>query len=54
MSEAQSKAIHNLAQRRGFADEDLEQLCVETYGVEVENLTNGDAAAFIRQLQKAA
>jgi hypothetical protein len=54
MSEAQSRAIHNLARRRGISDEDLVQLSIDTYGVDVENLTNGDAAAFIRQLQQAA
>jgi len=54
MSQAQSNAIINIASRHGISDEVLEQLSLETYGVEVQNLTNGDAASFIRQLQKAA
>jgi len=54
MSEAQKRAIYNLSRRRGVSVEELEQMAVETYSVEVENLTSKDASSFIRNLQQAA
>jgi hypothetical protein len=54
MSEAQKRAIYNLSRRRGISAENLEQMSLETFGLEVENLTSKDASAFIRQLQQAA
>ena len=54
MSEAQKRALYNLSRRRGISVEQLEQMAMETYGCELENLTTSDASAFIRQLQQAA
>ena len=54
MSEAQKRAIYNLSRRRGISVEELEQMAMDAYGCGLENLTSGDASAFIRQLQQAA
>ncbi|WP_051327182.1 hypothetical protein [Desulfatibacillum aliphaticivorans] len=54
MSEAQKKAIHNLAQRRGIAPEELDKMVEEAYGSELSHLTSTDASQFIRSLQQAA
>lgn len=54
MSEAQRRAVFNLAKRRGISEEDLEAMAVENYGTEIENLSSTDAASFIRSLQTAA
>jgi glycosylphosphatidylinositol transamidase (GPIT) subunit GPI8 len=54
MSEAQKRAIYNLSRRRGISVEQLEQMVTDAYGCDLENLTSGDASAFIRQLQQAA
>jgi predicted nucleic acid-binding Zn finger protein len=54
MSEAQKRAIYNLSRRRGISVEQLEQMVSDAYGCSLENLTSGDASAFIRQLQQAA
>ena len=54
MSEAQKRAIYNLSRRRGISVEQLEQMVADAYGCDLENLTSGDASAFIRQLQQAA
>jgi hypothetical protein len=54
MSEAQKRAIYNLSRRRGISVEQLEQMAADAYGCDLENLTSGDASAFIRQLQQAA
>jgi predicted nucleic acid-binding Zn finger protein len=54
MSEAQKRAIYNLSRRRGISVEDLEQMSVDAYGCELENLNSKDASAFIRNLQQAA
>ena len=54
MSEAQKRAIYNLSRRRGISVEQLEQMVNGAYGCDLENLTTGDASAFIRQLQQAA
>lgn len=51
MSPAQHKAIQNLAKRRGIGNEELDQMCVEAYGVILEKLPSSDASAFIRTLQ---
>ena len=42
------------AQRRGISVEDLEQMAMDAYGLEVENLSSKDASSFIRNLQQAA
>ena len=54
MSEAQNRAIHNLSRRRGISVEQMQQMVAEAYGCALENLSSGDASAFIRQLQQAA
>jgi hypothetical protein len=54
MSEAQKRAIYNLSRRRGISVEDLQQMATDAYGGDLENLSSGDASAFIRQLQQAA
>jgi hypothetical protein len=54
MSEAQKRAIYNLSRRRGISVEDLENVVIEDYGTQLENLSSSDASAFIRQLQQAA
>ena len=54
MSEAQKRAIYNLSRRRGISVEDLETRAMETYGLELEDLSTADASSFIRNLQQAA
>jgi len=54
MSEAQRRAVYNLAKRRGISEQDLEAMAAENYGTPVENLSSTDAASFIRSLQTAA
>jgi len=54
MSEAQKRAIYNLSRRRGISVEDLEARAMETYGLELEDLSTADASSFIRNLQQAA
>lgn len=54
LSEAQHRAILNLAQRRKLSDQELDQLCQEIHKVKVEALSSADASAFIRHLQQAA
>ncbi len=54
MSEAQKRAVYNLAKRRGLSDDELENMSINTFGVSVEKLSPKDASVFIRQLQQAA
>lgn len=54
MSEAQKRAVANLGRRRGMSEEEIETLCVETFGLSLDAITQTDAASFIRQLQQAA
>jgi hypothetical protein len=54
LSEAQKKAIFNLARRRGLSEEDLNAQVSKHYSVALEELTIQDASAFIRTLQQAA
>ncbi len=54
MSEAQKRAIYNLSRRRGISVEDLENVVMEDYGTQLENLSSTNASAFIRELQHAA
>jgi len=53
-SEAQKRAIYNLSRRRGISVEDLDNLVMEDYGTELENLSSADASDLIRSLQQAA
>lgn len=54
LSEAQKKAILNLARRRGLSEEDIKTQVTQQYSVSLEELTIQDASAFIRTLQQAA
>jgi hypothetical protein len=54
MSEAQKRAVANLGRRRGMSEEEIDNLCVETFGMSMDAITQTDAASFIRQLQQAA
>ena len=54
MSLAQKRAVYNLSRRRGISVEELETMAIETYGVELENLSTTDASNFIRNLQQQA
>lgn len=54
LSEAQKRAILNLARRRGISEEDLKTQIDRQYSVPLEDLTIQDASAFIRTLQQAA
>jgi hypothetical protein len=54
ISTAQYRAIANLSRRRGISVEELETRVLETYGVELKNLSTSDASSFISSLQRAA
>ena len=54
MSEAQKRAIYNLSRRRGISVEELEEMAMDTYQCDLENLNSKDASTFIRNLQQAA
>ena len=54
MSEAQNRAIMNLAKRRGLNQEELEKLALEAYGTNFNELTVADASQMIRHLQQSA
>ncbi|HOE13233.1 MAG TPA: SWIM zinc finger family protein [bacterium] len=54
LSEAQRRAIENLAKRRGLTPEELEERVMETFGTSLDDLTPRDAASFIRTLQQSA
>jgi hypothetical protein len=54
MSEAQKRAVANLGRRRGMSEDEIDNLCLETFGMSLDAITQTDAASFIRQLQQAA
>ena len=54
MSDAQKRAVNNLAQRRGISEEQLAQLSREKYGADLATLSSSDAANFIRYLQQVS
>lgn len=54
MSEAQKRAIYNLSRRRGISVEELENMAMDAYQCDLENLNSKDASSFIRGLQQAA
>jgi len=54
MSEAQRRAIVNLARRRGISEEDLNALALETHGLPLEEFSPKEASGFIRTLQQTA
>ena len=53
MSEAQQRAISNLATRRKMNDEDLEQLVLEQFSTSLSTLTMQQAASLIHTLQQS-
>ena len=53
-SEAQKRALYNLARRRGTSVEELARMANEIFHSDVDNLSPSDASALIRQLQQAA
>ena len=53
-SAAQQKALANLASRQKMSPEDLSSLSVDLYGVNLDAITQKDAASFIKHLQQAA
>ena len=54
MSEAQISAIDNLCRRRDIAEEQLQEMAREQFGVSVQELNPDQAGNFIRMLQQAA
>jgi len=54
MSEAQKNAIYNLSRRRNISVEELENLAMKTFNMNLENLSSSDASLFIRTLQQAS
>ena len=54
ISEAQRRAMLNLAKRRGHSEDELTEMVKQSYGISIEELTAKDASAFIRQIQSAA
>ena len=54
MSAAQKKAILSLGKRRGFSEDDLTKLSIETFNVNFDYLDSSNASVFIRDLQQAA
>ena len=53
MSEAQQRAISNLATRRKMNDEDLEQLVLEQFSTSLSTLSMQQAASLIHTLQQS-
>ena len=54
MSNAQKRAILNLAQRRGITENELIGMVEEAFNSNLDYLSSGEASSFIRQLQQAA
>ena len=54
MSPAQSKAIKNLAGRRGITEDELSAMVQDNFKSDFESLTPADASTLIRQLQQSA
>jgi len=54
MSEAQARAIHNLAKRKKIEKEALDKMVLETFGCALGSLSFNDAGALIQHLQEAA
>ena len=54
MSEAQTRAIDNLCRRRDIAEDQLQEMAREQFGVSVQELNPDQAGNFIRMLQQAA
>ena len=54
MSEAQTRAIDNLCRRRDIAEDQLQEMARDQFGVSVQELNPDQAGNFIRMLQQAA
>jgi hypothetical protein len=54
ISEAQRRALYNLSRRRGISVEELQRMCFDAYGLELQYLSSKDASSFIRSLQQSA
>jgi hypothetical protein len=54
ISEAQRRAMLNLAKRRGHSSEELDTMVKNAYGISIDGLNTQQASAFIRQIQSAA
>ena len=54
ISEAQTRAIDNLCRRRDIAEDQLQEMAREQFGVSVQELNPDQAGNFIRMLQQAA
>lgn len=53
LSEAQTRAIDNLCRRRDIHEDQLQEMAMQQYGVQVEELNPDQAGNFIRRLQAA-
>ena len=54
ISEAQRRAMLNLAKRRGHSESELGEMVKQSYGISIDALSTQQASAFIRQIQSAA
>ena len=54
MSEAQKRAINNLRNRRNMTLEDLKEMVLQSYGIDLVNLSSSDASSLIQNLQQSA
>lgn len=54
ISDAQKRALFNLATRHGMSPEELQSLAEERFGSVLEDLSSADAASLIRYLQQAS
>jgi hypothetical protein len=54
ISEAQKRAMLNLAKRRGHSSEELDTMVKNAYGISIDELSTQQASAFIRHIQSAA
>ncbi len=53
ISDAQMRALNNLARRQGISDEELDRMSREMFGSHLRSLSVSDAGSFIRNLQNA-
>lgn len=51
ITEAQSRAVHNLARRRGLSERDLREMAEDRYNAPLESLSVSDASDLIQSLQ---
>jgi len=53
ISEAQKRAIYNLGERKKLQKDQIEKQVFDTFGSAIDDLSSGNAGAFIQQLQTA-